>query len=397
MVMDPAKGAASIVSSAGGHGAPHRPLDILTIVNSFGPGGVERVALRLNGEWRRMGMTAHVLTGRDNDPGDGAATGVDYQVIRGDSWVSRILRPLWLVGVLSAIIRRRRPDLLFCPGNTYSFIFVLLKIALGRDCPPIIAKISNDLHRHDMPPVIRFFYHRWCWLQGLFIDHFVAIAPAMADEIEQRIKIPRDRIAVVNDPVLSNAELLEFARPRTEVRSGGRRFIAVGRLAPQKNFALLLDAFARIAHPDDSLTILGEGPERDALTRQAAALGISAQVAMPGHVGDVRARLNNADIFCMSSIFEGIPAVVIEAIAAQLWVVSTDCSAGMADLTGSGRFGTLVPVGDAVAFAEAMDSAPLSRGISTEAIEHVRGFTLEAGASAYIALGRVLLAQRAAR
>lgn len=374
----------------------HDQLRLVTIVKSFAPGGVERVALRLNAEWRRTGVSARVITASTNGKDD-ASAGTDYAAIPDGGWFGRHFRTLWMLWHLPAMIRAGQADVIFCPGNTYTLIVVLLKIVLGAECPPIMAKISNDLHRRDMNPALRFFYHRWLWLQGRLIDQFVAISPAMADEIHQRMKVGPDRVAVINDPVLSAGELFECGGRALRPGRSGRRFIAVGRLVPQKNFALLLDAFAQTARGDDRLIILGDGVERTALERQAVRLGIAARVAMPGHVADVRSWLADADIFCMSSNFEGVPAVVIEAIAAGLPVVSTDCSAGMTDLIGHGRFGKLVPLGDARALALAMDMAPVGRDLSEEAMSHVRTFTMEAGAVAYIALARSIFERHETR
>lgn len=371
---------------------------ILTVFNSFNPGGVERVALRLNASWQRMGIAARVVTA-SADCKDDAAADVDFRVVPSRTWFDRRFRTLAMLRHLVTTVRAERPDVIFCPGNTYSFIVILLKIVLGADCPPIMAKVSNDLHRRDMGPVLRFFYHRWLWLQGRMIDRFVAIGAGMTDEIAQRMQVTPDRIAIINDPVLSAAELdravARAARPMGFSTATGRRYIAVGRMVPQKNFALLLDAFALVSRAEDRLTIIGDGVLRPALERQAVALGIADRVAMPGHVADVQSRMADADVFCMSSDYEGIPAVVIEAIAAGLPIVSTDCSAGMAALTGFGKFGTVVPVGDAAALAEAMASAPLGTGLSAAAVAHVRAFTLEAGAVAYLSLARSMIARRA--
>ena len=365
-----------------------RPLRILTCLHSFDPGGVERVAFRLNARWAELGLPARVVVGRDGGSARDAAAGALVEVIPGYEG-SRAGALLWMIRKLPAIIRRERPDVLFCAGNTYSSVGAAMKLLLGRACPPVVTKVSNDLVRRDMPPLLRFGYRRWLWLQGRMLDHFVAMAPAMVEEVCTAMQVTRDRVSVVHDPVLRAEELAALeALPRPAAAPGApRRFLAIGRLMPQKNFALLLDAFARIARPEDRLTILGEGPERAALEAQVAALGLGAQVALPGHVSDPKPWLATADMFVMSSLYEGVPAVVIEALAAGLAMVVTDCSVSMGDLLGGGRFGTLVPVGDAAALAAAMDAPP--RPVDAAARHaHVRRFTLEAGALDYLAVMR---------
>lgn len=369
---------------------PNRPLRVLTYLHSFDPGGVERVALRLNAAWSARGVETLVIVGRDSGSAREAATAVNYRRLDDRSAPSHRLRLLWMILKLPGIIRRERPDILFCAGNTYSSMGVAMRLLLGADCPPIVAKVSNDLRRRDMPHWLRFLYHRWLWLQGRLIDQFVGMAPPMHGEIADRMAISADRIAIINDPVLYDAELERLASDcgRSPVTCGGRRYIAIGRLSPQKNFALLLEAFARIATPDDRLTILGEGPDRQMLAERAASLGIADRVVMPGHVADPDRWLRDADILVMSSDYEGVPAVIVEAVAAGLAVVATDCSVSMAALLGKGRFGALVPVGDATALATAMATARSGQDCRRSARDHARAFTIENGAAAYLDLMR---------
>lgn len=329
-----------------------------------------------------------MIVGRDTGSAREAATAVNYRRLDDGVVPGRRLRLLWMMLKLPGVIRRERPDILFCAGNTYSSMGVAMRILLGRNCPPIVAKVSNDLERRDMPVWLRFLYHRWLWLQGRLIDRFVGMAPPMLAEIADRMGIGPDRISIVNDPVLYEAELDRLANDSgaTPPARDGRRYIAIGRLSPQKNFTLLLDAFARIAMPEDRLTILGEGPARDALAQRAELLGIAGQMSMPGHVSAPERWLREADVLVMSSDYEGVPAVIVEAVAAGLALVATDCSVSMAALLGNGRFGELVPVGDAAALADAMQRARPGQHCRESARDHARAFTIEAGATAYLEL-----------
>lgn len=382
---------------------PARQLKILTFLHSFDPGGVERVAMRLNNAWHELGADVRLVIGRNSDAAragiKGLARDLPYEIIPGGEHINRRTQLAWMLRHLPAIIRREQPDVLFCAGNTYSSVSVGMKLILGRACPPIVAKVSNDLDRRDMGPVLRFFYHRWLRAQAGFIDRYVGMAPAMADEIARATGLGRDRIAIVNDPILRGSELARFAgiHVARDNANPGRHFVAIGRMMPQKNFALLLRAFGRMATPADRLTILGEGPERPMLEALATTLGISNCVTMPGHVSDLTTWLVDADVFVMSSDYEGVPAVLIEAIAANLAVVATDCSVSMRDLVGGGAFGQLVPVGNEAALAAAMADAPRTQRDHIAALEHARHFTLEQGAADYLALMRELVAQTARR
>ncbi|MFA5989339.1 MAG: glycosyltransferase [Sphingomonas sp.] len=375
-----------------------RPLRVLTYLNSFNPGGVERVALRLIGAWRQDGVEAVLVMGSDKGAARGALGDTPYRLLHDNGhWLQRALA-LRILFQLPAIIRQERPDILFCAGNTYSWVALLMRLMMGRRCPPVVAKISNDLVRHDQRPLVRFGYHLWLRLQGQVIDHFVGMAPPMADEIMRYTGAGQGRVTIINDPALLIAEVDRLAETGSKrvLAENGRRFLAIGRLSPQKNLAVMLAAFARMAGRADRLTIVGEGPERPALEKQAAMLGIADQVAMPGYSDNLHPWLQSAETLVMSSDYEGVPAAIIEAIAANLTVVATDCSVSMAALTGNGQFGTLVPVGDVEALARAMSMATYDACRASAARAHAAEFTLESGSAQYLALMRRLAAERQA-
>jgi GalNAc-alpha-(1->4)-GalNAc-alpha-(1->3)-diNAcBac-PP-undecaprenol alpha-1,4-N-acetyl-D-galactosaminyltransferase len=131
--------------------------------------------------------------------------------------------------------------------------------------------------------------------------------------------------------------------------------LAIGRLAKQKGFDLLLDAFYRtgLARIGWHLAILGEGPERCALEQQAIKLGVAEVVSLPGFV-DVGQWLGRSEIFVLSSRFEGFPNALIEAMQMRRACVSFDCPSGPRDLIESGRNGLLVPPQDVAALSEAL-------------------------------------------
>ena len=369
---------------------PAPALRVLTFLNSLAPGGVERVALRLHAAWLNAGVDSRLVLA---DGTVAAAERPDHLRIlgsRGDGFG----RFVTLLFALPGLIATEQPDILFCAGNTYSAVAVCLKLLLGRRCPVIVAKISNDLVRTDMPPVLRWFYRRWLWLQGRCIDRFVALAPAMHPEIAMLTGVPLDRVVIIEDPALSDAGRDRLAAARARRQAGrariGRHFVAVGRLVPQKNFALLIDAFARIVRPDDTLTILGEGAERAALEAQVARLGLGHAVALPGHIDPLDEWLAAADAFVLSSDYEGVPAAIIEALAAGLPIVATDCCVSMRELLGHGRLGKSVPVGDAGALALAAAAAADAPCIATERQAGASRFTIECASERYVGMMREL-------
>ena len=362
---------------------------ILTFLHSFEPGGVERVALRLVRAWREDGADAPLLMGRE----DGAmraelADGLSYDVPRQPFFGSGWFETLWMILILPGAIRRLRPDVLFCAGNSYTIVIAAMKLILGRNCPPVVAKISNDLARPDLPWAIRPFYRMWLRIQGMAIDRFAAMERPMSEQIAAMMNVPRDRISVIPNPVLSMAQIDALAARHGDARAvgKGRRFVAVGRLAKQKNLPMMLQAFSQGAQSGDTLTLLGEGQERRSVEREIIRLGLQGRVTLAGHVHDPAGQLHRFDILLLSSDYEGVPAVVLEGFAAGLPAIVTNCCASMAALVDSGKLGTLVPRGDVAAMAHAIAAARAGTQDRAAALAQARRFTIDNACNAYLRL-----------
>ncbi len=359
---------------------------VMVFLHSFEPGGVERVALRLCGAWQPL-LDVRLVMGRtDGVMAAEAPPGLPMHVIGSGPVSTASWETLWMFYVLARQIRAQRPDMLFAAGNSYAVVAVAMKLLLGRRCPPIVLKISNDLGRADLPAPVRAVYRLWLRIQGRHIDHFTGLAAPMADEIATAMRVPADRITIIDDPALGEADLARLAAIGAARAAPGpaRRYVAIGRLAAQKNFMRLIDAFARAARPGDTLAIIGEGGQRARLEHKIAALGLGDRIRLPGH-GDAAAALAAADVFVLSSDYEALPAVVVEALASGLPVVATDCCVSMRDLVGT--FGTVVPPGDAGALAEAMAAQTLTDAVTRAAMATaMQRFTIARAAQDYAAL-----------
>lgn len=371
---------------------------VLTFLHSFEPGGVERIALRLVRRWRASGIDAPLFLGRT----DGAMArdvGDDLDFITPRRRWPGIAHweTIWMIATLPRVVRAVRPDILFCAGNTYTVVAVMLKLVLGRDCPPIVAKISNNLDRTDASWLYRLFYGLWLRIQGLAIDHFVGMEKPMRAEIVQGVRVSPARVAIIPDPALSEAQILSLrepvaARPAEE----GRRFVTIARLAAQKNLALMLRGFAGGCRPGDTLTLFGDGPERSLLEALATQLGIADRVAFRGYVTNPAALLAQYDTLLLSSHYEGVPAVILEGLAANIGIVATDCSRSMTALLQQGRLGTLVPVGDEAGFAAAIAAARPQAQDAQRTLHQARRFAIEQGADHYLRVMRTVLHRRTA-
>ena len=364
---------------------------VLTFLHSFEPGGVERDALRLNDEWARLGVDVQIALGRTDGRLAEEAPDLPYHVFQhpGDRSTAHF-ETLYMIWRLPALIRALHPDVLFCAGNTYTIVAVAMRLLLGRKCPPIVLRISNDLERRDLPLPIRTAYHLWVRGQAWAFAAVVGMMEPVRAEIARRFGIAADRVIIIDNGCFRAEDMhrLAVARDATTRDHAGRAFLAVGRLALQKNFALLLRAFARIAKADDRLTIVGEGGQRATLESLAARLGIADRVALPGHVHPVEPCFAQADAFVLSSDYEGLGVVVIEALAAGVPIVATDCCAAMPSLVAG--VGRLVPTRDPAALANAMDTIiddSVSGAVHVPASrERASRFTVEAAAPQWLAL-----------
>jgi glycosyltransferase involved in cell wall biosynthesis len=360
---------------------------VLTFLHSFEPGGVERDALRLNDEWARLGVDVQIALGRRDGRLADEAPDLPYSVFQKGRFSTARFETLWMILRLPAAIRRLKPDILFCAGNTYSIVAVAMRLILGSRCPPIVLRVSNDLRRHDLPVIARWFYGRWLKLQAPAFSQVVAMAAPLAQEVIDEMHMPAERLNVINNGSIRRSEAQALAQARdsaTRDPAKGRKFLAVGRLVAQKNFALLLDAFALIAKPADTLTIVGAGSEAANIRKQAERLHILAQLEMPGHVNPLDQYFAHVDAYVLSSNYEGLPAVLIEALAAGVPIVATDCCASISLLIEDA--GRIVPPNNVSVLANAMDHIADDKYDPAIARARAARFTVEATAPAWIRL-----------
>lgn len=179
-----------------------------------------------------------------------------------------------------------------------------------------------------------------------------------ADDLCRVAGLDRASFEIITNPIEPPAAIATNARVEALWGDADGRIINTGSLKHQKNQALLLRAFAATtARPKAKLMILGEGALRGELESLAKELGVADRVIMPGFDLDPWPYFASADMFVLSSDYEGFPLVLAEAMYAGLRLVSTDCPTGPAELTENGHFGQLVPTGDVKALATAIDAA----------------------------------------
>jgi glycosyltransferase involved in cell wall biosynthesis len=240
-----------------------------------------------------------------------------------------------------------------------------------------------------LPPLLRRSYPQ--------ADRVVTVSDSVARELIDELGLPNDSVTTIYNPVVDDSLTAGadedpghtwFADGEPPVVLG------VGRLTEQKGFATLIQAFARLRQTREArLVLLGEGRLRGDLEQQARALGISDYVDMPGFVDNPFKYMAHATVTALSSEYEGLPGVLIQAMACGCPVVSTDCPGGSREILDGGRYGRLVPVGDAGELAAALDATLQAQPDSDVLVRRAQDFSLDRGVDNYLSLADSLCAR----
>ena len=250
--------------------------------------------------------------------------------------------------LVAAYIDRERPDVLLAV-NEHEAVSAALARRLARHPVRMVATLNNGLVNDRRIRNFRASYP--------FVDVAVGVSRGISGVLADVAGVPRGRVRTIHDPVFS-PELLEKAvEPVSHPWLGGDVpvVLAAASLSPKKDYPTLLRAFSRlVSRRPARLVVLGEGVLLAKLRTQTEELGIDGQVDFAGFVRNPFAYMARADLFVLASRFEGLPGVLIQAMATGCPVVSTDCPHGPDEILEHGKYGPLVPVGDDAALAEAM-------------------------------------------
>lgn len=212
--------------------------------------------------------------------------------------------------------------------------------------------IHSQRRRTDRwAPLLSRWFYPWA-------DHVVAVSQGAAVDLAEVTQRSLDQIEVIYNPVITPSLQVQAAEPLDHpwFQPGQPPVVlGMGRLEPQKDFATLVRAFAKLQEQRDCrLVLLGAGQQHGALEALVKQLGIRESVQFLGFMSNPHRYLARSGVFVLSSAWEGLSNVLVEAIALGVPVVSTDCPCGPSEVLAGGKYGQLVPVGDADAMAEAM-------------------------------------------
>lgn len=223
-------------------------------------------------------------------------------------------------------------------------------------------------------------------------DALVTVSQGAATDLERYSCLPPGSVLALYNPVTGTsgshaASIDQLATAAAWAQGLQKRVLAVGTLKAPKNFPLLLEAFARLCQNIDArLLILGEGELREALEAQVRELGLDDAVDLPGFAMETAPYYAHADLFVLSSDYEGFGNVIVEALEQGVPVVSTDCPSGPREILEDGKHGRLVPVGDPQALADAMLDALQSPHDQAALKRRAQDFSVETIADQYLDL-----------
>lgn len=263
--------------------------------------------------------------------------------------------------LVARYLRRERPQVLLSASHYVNVAALLGRRLAGTGTPLAVSQrthISRAVRNAWIPGLRRPFLGAMVRRTYPWAGAIVAVSDGVADDLARTANLPRARIHTIYNPV-ATPDIPEKAREPVEhpwLAAGEPPVVlGVGRLAAQKDFPTLLRAFARLrARRPARLVILGEGRKRRALEAQVRDLGLTADVDLPGYRENPFAWMARAQLFVLSSAYEGLPGALIQALACGCPVVSADCPSGPREVLAGGEYGPLVPVGDDAAMAAAM-------------------------------------------
>lgn len=271
-------------------------------------------------------------------------------------------RTLTKVPSIAKYFNTAQPDLVI-GGGTQENLAILLARRRARSAAKVLVSqhnpLSNTLHspKHKkrwrwryLPPLLRKLY--------LEADAIVGISKSVANDVERTLSLPHGAVKVIYNPVVDESLWGRLADDISHPWLTDRRapvVLSVGRMTRQKDHATLIRGFAKARERKTMrLLIIGDGPERQALQDLAISLGVQGDIDMPGFKANPLPYMAHADVFALTSRWEGFGNVLVEAMAADCPIICSDCPGGPREVVDDGRFGTLIPVGNAEAVAESL-------------------------------------------
>jgi len=332
-------------------GKPNGRLAIF--VPSLAGGGAQRATIKLAQGLAERGHAVELVLARAEGP---LLSEVPETVRIVDLGAPRVAMS---IPALVRYLRGARPVAMLAVMNYANIVAIWARRLAGASTRLVVSErttLSRSVRgapsrRKRLLPMLVRRYYPWA-------DSVVAVSNGVADDLAQLTTIPREDIRVIYNPIIT-PDLREKAKaPLIDSWFGASQppvLLGVGRLDPAKDFQTLIRAFAAVRKRHRArLLILGEGRERPVLEALVTKLGLQEDVRISGFVTNPYPYMAQASLFVLSSRWEGLPGVLVEALFCGTPVVATDCQSGPREILADGKYGQLVPVGDVAALAESI-------------------------------------------
>jgi glycosyltransferase involved in cell wall biosynthesis len=354
---------------------------LLIFISSLDGGGAERVTVNLANYWAAKGweITIVTLASQRDDfyELNRAVTRISLN-LAGDSGnlLLGLVQNIRRLVALRQVLRQIQPSIALSMMTDANVLLALASCGQGR-----IRTIGSErIHPPQCP-----LGGVWEWLRRYSysqLDVIVALTNVGADWLKKHTGARRV-VVIPNSVSWPMPNQMPHLDVETVARTGRSLLLAVGRLSNQKQFSLLIESFKFLAdrHSDWDMVILGEGPLRSALEMQVQDANLVNRVFLPGRAGNVGDWYERANLFVLSSRFEGFPNTLVEAMAYGLPAVSFDCDTGPREIIRDGLDGLLVPPGSAVGLISALDQLMgneyLRQKLAARAVEVRERFAVE--------------------
>lgn len=325
---------------------------IIFFIANFKPGGAEAVTINIANEIAHVGYQCILLVLNTDGP-FASRVSKDVKVV---SLGAR--RAIYALPKLILYLRETNPDIIFSSLDHINFLVIAAKF-IGS----IKTRVFVTEHSTASYAVLSSFTDKFISkFKGLFYNYaegVICVSNGSAKDLEENFRVKKSKLHVIYNPVITNNFFLDInAFKIKKVRTVPFRYLmSAGRLVYNKDFHTLITAFAQSKIPDDvHLVIIGEGDDRFSLEQLINNLSINDRVHLVGHVDNPIEWMLCSDFFVLSSRFEGLPTVLIEALGCNKYVISTDCPSGPREILEDGKWGDLFEVGDVSRLCELIES-----------------------------------------
>ncbi len=354
-------------------------------IGDLSRGGAERVVLNLSAEFANRGHEVHLVVDRLGAEGgyqDDVPAHVALHILEAPK--TTLAAP-----ALARWLRKHRPDALLAalPHNNIASI-AARRLSGQRFTLALSEHVRMGSHvENERRPSLKF-VPLLARVLYRFADAIVCVSEGVAHDLAIVTGLPISRMQVIPNPIVSDRIPALADAPIPDFLVCKPFILGVGRLTAQKDFSTLIRAFAELRKEKDMrLVILGEGEQRGELEDLIRNVGVGGDVLMPGAVENPFAWMARAAMLVLSSQYEGFGNVLVEAMACGTQVVSTDCPSGPSEILAGGRFGRLVPTGDASSLAEAMRATIACPVVTREQLlAHAQEYSVTKIAARYLTI-----------